>query len=44
MKFMVMKDTHGVLKIDEIKEMLTEERDKRNKLSTNITEELTLLA
>ena len=31
-------------KIDEIQEILIAERDKRNELSTNITEELILLA
>ena len=36
MKFMVMMytDTHRLKKIDEIQEMLTAERDKRNELST----------
>ena len=34
MKFVVMKDTHIVLKKDEIQEILTVERDKRNELCT----------
>ena len=34
MKLMVMTDIYIVLKIDEIQEILTAERDKRNELST----------
>ena len=34
---------HRIKKIDEIQEILVAERDKRNELSTNITEELILL-
>ena len=36
--------TYRLKKIDEIQKMLTAERDKRNKLSTKITEELILWA
>ena len=44
MKLMVMtKHIYRLKKIDEINEILIAERDKRNELSTNITEELILL-
>ena len=44
MKLMVMTNIYCLKKIDEIQEILTAERCKRNEVNTNITEELILLA
>ena len=45
MKLMVITDIYIIFKkMDEIQKILTEERDKRNELSTKLTEALILLA
>ena len=40
---MVMMDIHIVLKIDEIQEMLTAERNKRNELSTKYNRRVNII-